>query len=81
MPDRNKRGDALIDASPFFLSPRQAQVLAFMAQGLTTVATANRLGVAERTVRKHLRNARWHLGAENTTHAVAIAITKGFIRL
>jgi len=81
MPDCKQRGDVSEDTSPFFLSPRQVAVLGFAAQGLTTVGTANELGIAERTVRKHLRKARGHLQAENTTHAVAIAITKGFIRL
>ena len=82
MPDRNE-SEAMCDQThrPFSLSPRQTQVLVLAAQGLTLVGIGNRLFLTERTIRKHLGDARNKLNAINTTHAVAIAITNQLIEI
>jgi len=59
------------------LSPRQQQVILLAAQGLTIFAIAYQLELSPRTVEYHLSQARNRLGAQNTTHAVALYYTKG----
>lgn len=90
MPDRNQPGHAAEETSlacpGFFrlanvspLSERQRQVLSLAARGLTERGIAQELWIAPRTVQDHLRRARQALGALNTTHAVAIALTHRLI--
>ena len=62
------------------LSPRQRDVIALVAEGLTSNAIAERLGVSPETVRTHLRNARLKLGASTKAQAVAIAMLRGEIQ-
>ena len=38
------------------LSPREQEVVTLLAEGLTTVAMAERLGISPHTVRDHLKN-------------------------
>lgn len=66
---------------PFYLSPRESQVLRLAARGLTADLTARRLTLSERTVRGYLSSARLKLRADNTVHAVAVAITHGLISI
>ncbi len=83
MPDRDVNpGQSEKSDCPFFLlSARQRQILALAALGLTDREIAQRLARSPRTVRHHLAAARELLGAVNTTHAVAIALVAGLIRL
>jgi DNA-binding NarL/FixJ family response regulator len=53
------------------LSPRQAQVCALVARGLTNAQVAVRLGITERTVRKHVEDIFARSGCGNRT-AVAV---------
>lgn len=53
------------------LTPRQSQVLRLVAEGLTNRQIANRLGLAEGTVRRHLEDAYIRLGVSSRTAAVA----------
>ncbi len=52
------------------LSPRQREVLEWVAEGKTTADIARILGVTPATVDKHLRLARERLGAETTAQAL-----------
>jgi len=61
------------------LSPRQKQALALAAQGRTDIEAARCMGVAPRTLRGYLLEARRRLNAVNTTHAVAIALVARLI--
>jgi PAS domain S-box-containing protein len=63
------------------LSPRQRDVIELVAEGLTSNAIAERLGVSPETVRTHLRNARLKLGASTKAQAVAIAMLRREIQL
>ena len=56
------------------LTPREREVLAGLAQGLTTKAIARRLGVAMKTVESHKVRLFDKLGARTQAHAVSIAI-------
>lgn len=51
------------------------------AKGLTAAESARRYGVTEDTVRNALKAVRRKLGALSTTHAVALALARGIIRL
>lgn len=54
------------------LSPREQEVIALAAAGLTDAAIASRLGVSPHTVRTHLTRVFTKLGAANRAEAVAL---------
>ncbi len=53
------------------LSPREREVLEFMAKGMTNPEIAQKLSVSENTVRFHLKNIYSKLGVSNRTEAAA----------
>lgn len=59
------------------LSPRESEILALVADGLTSKAIAARLGISESTVNWHLANALRKLGASSRAAAVAAAMRDG----
>lgn len=59
------------EASP--LTVREGAVLSLVADGYTTYAIANELGIADNTVKNHLRNINRKLGVNSRSHAVAVA--------
>lgn len=63
------------------LSPRELQCLDLLARGLSNEGIAKNIGIKTPTVAMHLANARAKLQAESREHAIAIAITKGLVRL
>jgi DNA-binding CsgD family transcriptional regulator len=63
------------------LSPRELQCLDLLARGLSNEGIAKSVGIKTPTVAMHLANARAKLKADSREHAVAIAITKGLVRL
>lgn len=84
MPDREEiPGRSETSERPFLLSlsPRESQVLRLAASGLTADLMARRLKLSERTVREYLSSARQKMRADNTTHAVAVAIQHGLISI
>lgn len=66
---------------PVRLSPREAEVLKWIACGEKPAAIAKSLMLADGTVRDHLKSACRKLGALNTKHAIAIALVFGFIQI
>jgi DNA-binding NarL/FixJ family response regulator len=56
------------------LTPREADVLRLLAEGLTHEEIGERLDIASETVRTHARKAAERLGAKTRTQAVATAI-------
>lgn len=68
-------------AEQAILSPRQSQVLACAASGLTVPETAAKLCLAHQTVLLHRGDAREKLGARTTAHAVALALEQGLLVL
>jgi DNA-binding NarL/FixJ family response regulator len=63
------------------LTPRELEVLGFVAQGLSNKEIGDRIGTAGGTVKIHLQNILSKLGAADRTHAVAIAIQRNLLRL
>ena len=60
------------------LTSRELNVLRLLRDGLTQRETAERLGIAEVTVRQRTTGATRKLGASNITNAVAIALSRGY---
>jgi DNA-binding CsgD family transcriptional regulator len=54
------------------LTPREVEVLAWVAQGKTSAETALIIGIRPRTVDKHLERIFTKLGVENRTAAAAL---------
>ena len=60
------------------LSPREREILALIAQGLSNAEVAARLGISEKTVRNQLTRLFEKLGVSSRTQAVALAHQGGF---
>ncbi len=65
---------------PGVLSPREREILALLADGLSGEEAAKRLFLSSETVRTHVRNAMTKLGAATRVHAVALALQRGEIQ-
>lgn len=61
------------------LSPREKEVLSWTACGKTGNEISQILGLSEETIWAHIKTATRKLNATNKTHAVAIALTHGFL--
>jgi len=61
------------------LTPREKEVIALSAEGLTSVEIAERLGMAARTVNQHVDNVADKLGTKNRTHTIAEVIRHGLL--
>jgi DNA-binding NarL/FixJ family response regulator len=62
------------------LSPRERDVLALVADGLSYAEIGRRLEIGAETARTHLKKASLRLGALTRTHAVALSLRHGLIR-
>ncbi|MGB8020757.1 MAG: response regulator transcription factor [Candidatus Nanopelagicales bacterium] len=63
------------------LSPREREVLQLLAAGGSNSAIAAALGIAENTVRNHVRAILAKLGVANRTDAVATAVRRGLLEI
>jgi DNA-binding NarL/FixJ family response regulator len=63
------------------LTPREVEVLNWVAKGLANKEIAARLGTASGTVKMHVQNILAKLDATDRTHAVTIGLARGIIRL
>ncbi|PHQ96570.1 MAG: LuxR family transcriptional regulator [Marinosulfonomonas sp.] len=61
------------------LSPRELSAMTFLAKGFSRAQAADELSISEHTLRVYIEAARHKLGALNTTHAVARALSSGII--
>ncbi|MEN8892388.1 helix-turn-helix transcriptional regulator [Planktotalea arctica] len=61
------------------LSPRETDAMTFLAMGLNRAQAADTMAISEHTLRVYIESARFKLGAINTTHAVARAMSRGLI--
>lgn len=61
------------------LSPREIEAMTLLAVGYSRAQAAATLQISEHTIRVYIESARFKLGAINTTHAVARAMTRGLI--
>src|SRR5438034_2406737 len=76
-----QRHTALTPASlePLGLSTREAEVLAWVAQGKTDAVIATILSLSPRTVAKHLEHIYERLGVENRLAAAALTFTSPLV--
>jgi DNA-binding CsgD family transcriptional regulator len=65
--------------NPPSLSPRETDAMTLLAIGYSRAQVAARLSISEHTLRVYIESARFKLGALNTTHAVARAMSRGLI--
>jgi DNA-binding NarL/FixJ family response regulator len=63
------------------ITGRHADLLQLMAEGASAKEAGRRLGIAEQTVKNHLQAIYQRLEARNCSHAVALAITAGYVRI
>ena len=61
------------------LSEREIQVLRHVALGMSNKIIGGELSVSEATVKAHMKSILSKLGANDRTHAVTIAMKRGFI--
>lgn len=61
------------------LSPREIDAMTLLAMGYSRAQVAQALTISEHTLRVYIESARFKLGALNTTHAVARAMSRGLI--
>jgi two-component system nitrate/nitrite response regulator NarL len=64
---------------PRHVTPREQQVLALLAQGLSNKQIARGLDLSEHGVKRHVTNLLAKLNCPNRTHAVALALREGLI--
>ena len=74
-------GDAPTDESTVDLTPREVEVLALLAEGLTNKAIAYRLSISDHTVKFHVNAILTKLNAQSRTDAVVRASRLGLISL
>lgn len=63
------------------MTPREIEVLSEVAKGYSNKRISSTLFISEYTVKDHLKTILLKLGAQDRTHAVAIAVQRGFIDL
>jgi DNA-binding NarL/FixJ family response regulator len=63
------------------LTAREVQILQLVAWGNANLQIAAQLSIAGETVWMHMRSILEKLGANDRTHAVTIAVTRGILRL
>ena len=63
------------------LTPRELEVLTWVARGQSASAIAKALHIAKRTVDEHVSNAARKLGASNRTHAAVLALLRHMIEV
>ncbi|MGB8866242.1 MAG: LuxR C-terminal-related transcriptional regulator, partial [Candidatus Sulfotelmatobacter sp.] len=63
------------------LSAREIAVLRLIGEGNAKKQIADKLSIAETTVKNHISNILSKLGANDRAHAVTIALQRGIIEL
>jgi DNA-binding NarL/FixJ family response regulator len=71
-------GEHIVDDE---LSEREIEVLKLIATGTSNKIIASQLSLAETTIKTHVQNILLKLDANDRTHAVTIAIKRGYIDL
>lgn len=78
---RTTARNASSTASPEGLTPREREVLALLAEGLSNKAIANRLDISEHTAKFHVNAVLAKLGVQRRTEAVVLAARMGLVTL
>lgn len=72
--------EAIFKLESLGLTPREAEVLAWVAEGKSNGTIGAILGISPRTVQKHLERTFHKLGVETRTAAAAQALTIAWTR-
>lgn len=72
--------DASVSSPAGDLTPRQTEVLCFLAKGLTSKEIADRLGLSTRTVEMHVGRLLSRLNCRTRPEAVRAALERGWLR-
>jgi len=75
------RAPAASADGPDALTPREAEVLALLAEGCSNKAIAARLGVSEHTAKFHVNAILGKLGAATRAEAIVLAARRGLVLL
>jgi len=73
------RSQSLAEAR-FGLSPREAEVLGLITQGMSNHQIAEQLFIGEETVKSHVRSILRKLGVKDRTQAVSLALREGLVK-
>jgi pimeloyl-ACP methyl ester carboxylesterase/DNA-binding CsgD family transcriptional regulator len=77
--DADDETDARTTSTPFpELTDREAEVLGLVARGFANGLIADRLRISDKTVRNHVTNIFWKLGATTRAEAIVRARNAGF---
>jgi len=63
------------------LTARELEIVTLLAQGLSNQEIADRLSIAEKTVRSHITHLFAKMGVEDRTQAVLAAIQRGLVHI
>jgi len=63
------------------LTPREIQILGWVAKGLSNKDIGNELRITEHTVKSYLKVILQKLNANDRTHAVTIAAQRGYLEI
>jgi two-component system NarL family response regulator len=63
------------------LTPREQEVLTYLAQGHDNAAIGELLGISAGTVKIHVKHIFDKLGVHDRTHAIALALRRGLVHL
>jgi len=71
------------ETQPFIspLTPREMEILEYIAQGLLNKQIATRLGISEQTIKNHVTSILRKLNANARTEAVIVALKRGLITI
>jgi DNA-binding CsgD family transcriptional regulator len=79
--DEGEVSEVWSELRPRTMSPRMTDVLADIAEGLTTYESGQRQGLSHFTIKTHRRRVYIFLGARNGAHAVRLGYEQGWIKL
>lgn len=63
------------------LSPRETEILKYIAEGFSNKRIAYTLGIGEQTIKNHITSIMRKLNANDRTHAVVLAMRRGLINI
>jgi len=63
------------------LSPRETEILKHIARGNSNKRIAHTLGIGEQTIKNHITSIMRKLNANDRTHAVVLAMRKGWLNI
>ena len=76
-----ERDDDHDGRAPETLTPREREVLEWLAEGLTNRAIAARLGISDHTVKFHVASIYGKLGVSTRAEAIRRGLRRGFITI